>query len=131
MAVRSRNNPFVPYLQIDCDRDLGHHAALAAALARAYASAMDTDEARISVAFRRAEVLRCFPDGPRPAIVVTCEIREGREPERLEALAGEIARLVSGAATTEPGDVVVYFTQHPGAEIFRDGAMSADWSPSG
>jgi phenylpyruvate tautomerase PptA (4-oxalocrotonate tautomerase family) len=119
----------VPYLQIDLDRELDARAELAAALARAYATVMEADEQRISVAFRRAEVLRCFRSGPRPVIVVTCEIREGREPERLPRLAGEIARLVSDAAAVSPDEVVVYFTQHPGFEIYRDGAASADWSP--
>lgn len=121
----------MPYLQIDLDRELERRAELAAALARAYASVMEADEQRISVAFRRAEVLRCFPSGPRPVIVVTCEIREGREPERLPRLAGELGRLVSAAAGASPDDVVVYFTQHPGYEIYRDGAASADWSPPG
>jgi phenylpyruvate tautomerase PptA (4-oxalocrotonate tautomerase family) len=119
----------VPYLQIDLDRELERRPELAAALARSYATLMEADEQRISVAFRRAEVLRCFPDGPRPVIVVTCEIRSGREPERLATLAGEIARLVSDAAGCSTDEVVLYFTQHPGFEIFRDGAPSTDWSP--
>jgi phenylpyruvate tautomerase PptA (4-oxalocrotonate tautomerase family) len=119
----------VPYLQIDLDRELEGRVELASALARAYATVMEADEQRISVAFRRAEVLRCFPSGPRPVIVVTCEIRSGREPERLPRLAGEIARLVSVAAGVSPDEVVVYFTQHRGIEIYRDGAPSADWAP--
>src|SRR6201989_213758 len=108
----------MPYLQIDHDGDLDL-AALAPALARAYASIMEADEARISVGARRAEVLRCFPEGPRPVIVVTCEIREGRPPERISMLAGEIVSLVARAAAITPDDVVVYFTQHPGFAVFR------------
>jgi hypothetical protein len=118
----------VPYLQIDFDGELPL-AELAPALARAYASIMEADEARISVAARRAEVLRCFPEGPRPVIVVTCDIREGREPERLSRLAVEICALVSASVERSADDVVVYFTQHPGFEIHRDGAPSADWAP--
>jgi phenylpyruvate tautomerase PptA (4-oxalocrotonate tautomerase family) len=118
----------VPYLQIDFDGELSLKE-LAPALAGAYATIMEADEARISVGLRRAEVLRCFPEGPRPVIVVTCEIREGREPDRLARLAGEICALVAAAAGRSPDDVVVYFTQHPGFEIYRDGAPSVDWAP--
>jgi hypothetical protein len=118
----------VPYLQIDFDGELSL-TELAPSLARAYATIMEADEARISVSLRRATAVRCFPEGPRPVIVVTCEIREGREPARLSSLAGEICRLVAAAAARSPDDVVVYFTQHPGFEIYRDGAPSADWAP--
>ena len=119
----------MPYLQIDFDGELSL-TELAPELARAYAAIMEADEARISVGLRRAQVLRCFPDGPRPVIVVTCDIREGRPPERLARLAGEICALVAAAAGRSPDDdVVVYFTQHPGFEIFRDGAPSAEWTP--
>jgi hypothetical protein len=118
----------VPYLQIDHDGDVDL-VALAPALAAAYARIMETDEARISVAARRAEVVRCFPEGPQTVTVVTCEIRTGRPPERISLLAGEIASLVARSLEITPDDVVVYFTQHPGFEIFRDGAPSADWIP--
>jgi phenylpyruvate tautomerase PptA (4-oxalocrotonate tautomerase family) len=117
----------LPYLQIDLNDAIEDKPALAAALARAYGEIMEADEQRISVAFRPGDVLRCFPDGPRPVTVVTCDIRAGRPPERLARLAGEITRLVSAALGATPDDVVVYFTQHAGAEIFRDGAPSADW----
>jgi len=118
----------VPYLQIDHDGDVDL-AVLAPALAGAYSRIMETDEGRISVAARRASVVRCFPDGPRPVTVVTCEIRTGRPPERISLLAGEICSLVARSLEVTPDDVVVYFTQHPGFEIFRDGAPSADWAP--
>jgi phenylpyruvate tautomerase PptA (4-oxalocrotonate tautomerase family) len=118
----------LPYLQIDLNGALAGTRALAAALARAYGEIMEADEQRISVAFRQGEVLRCFPDGPRPVTVVTCDIRAGREPERLVALARELTRLVADALDGAPDEVVVYFTQHPGFEIYRDGAPSADWA---
>jgi phenylpyruvate tautomerase PptA (4-oxalocrotonate tautomerase family) len=119
----------LPYLQIDLNGALADTPVLAAALARAYGEIMEADEQRISVAFRQGDVLRCFADGPRPVTVVTCDIRAGRPPERLERLAGEITRLVAGALGGTPDEVVVYFTQHAGFEIFRDGAPSADWGP--
>jgi phenylpyruvate tautomerase PptA (4-oxalocrotonate tautomerase family) len=124
----------MPYLQLDLNTALAADAkrALAAALARAYGSVMEADEQRISVSFRElgeGSVLRCFPDGPQPVTVVTCEIRAGREPERLARLAGEFCALAAQALAGTPEEVVVYFTQHPGWEIFRDGRVSEDWSP--
>src|SRR5260370_25248431 len=100
----------MPYLQIDLDGTVPDPPALAAALARAYGEIMEADEQRISVAFRPGDVLRCFPDGPRPMTVVTCDIRAVRPPERLAALAREIARLLAPALGPTPDPRVFHAT---------------------
>jgi phenylpyruvate tautomerase PptA (4-oxalocrotonate tautomerase family) len=125
----------VPYLQLDLPFAVpsAQRTGFADRLARLYAETMETDPRRVVVAFRELGelgVLGTTDDGPQPAVVVHCDIRRGRPAEVRARLAERLCALVEEATGWPAGAVVVYVTQHPGEEIFRDGRLLDDWSPA-
>ena len=124
----------MPYVQLDLPLVVppANRIDIADALCGLYARIMGTTPDIVSIAFRELGdngVLRPGPDGrPAPAIVVTCDIRVGRTAETRLQLAKAIADLLETTLAWPHGQVRVYFTQHPGEEIYRAGTFAPDWS---
>jgi len=126
----------MPYLQLDLPLTLApdRRPELAAKLAAVYAEVMDTVPHVVTVAFRELGengVLRNTEDGVVPAVVVGCDIRGGRAPEVRLELGHRVAALIEETLGWPRDRVILEFTQHSGDEIYREGRLSADWSPSG
>jgi len=69
-------------------------------------------------------------DSPQEMTVVTCEIRTGRPPEMLEAAGHAIMVACARELGIAEARVVVYFSEHAGRQIYRDGGRAPDWSPA-
>jgi phenylpyruvate tautomerase PptA (4-oxalocrotonate tautomerase family) len=126
----------MPYVQLDLPLVVSpsRRIDIAGQLSHLYARVMGTAPDIVSVAFRELGengVLRPGPDGrPAPAIVVTCDIRSGRPSETRLQLADALAELLETTLGWPREQVRVYFTQHPGEDIYRAGAFAPDWSPT-
>jgi len=126
----------MPYIQLDLPLVVpaAQRVDIAGKMSQLYARVMRTAPDIVSVAFRELGengVLRPDGDGrPAPAIVITCDIRAGRQAATRLQLADGLAELVESALGWPAQQVRVYFTQHPGEEIYRAGAFAPDWSPT-
>ena len=130
----------MPYLQLDLPftAEAARKRACAVRLADAHAEIMQTQARIVSVAFRElgpGNVVR--NDGPgegearlREVVVALCDVRRGRSPDDRDRFARRLCDEVAGSLGWPPDRVVVEFTQHEGSEMFRDGALAPDWSPS-
>jgi phenylpyruvate tautomerase PptA (4-oxalocrotonate tautomerase family) len=124
----------MPYLHLDVPRSYPAEAKrrLAQRMGEIYAAVMETDAGRVRVGIRElgeGGLWQCGPGGPRPAVVLACDIRRGRSSGQRAVLARELI-----AACREilelPGEVLVEFTQHAGDEIYREGrGLAEDWTP--
>jgi phenylpyruvate tautomerase PptA (4-oxalocrotonate tautomerase family) len=133
----------MPYLHLDLTRDypLPVKRDLAKHLGDIYAEVMQTTPDLVNVTFRElgeGNVWKCGGDEPRPAVVVSCEIRRGRPPEQREHLGRALLAAVSQALELDPTLTAVEMTQHAGDEIYLEryvngvlqGGLGKDWSPS-
>jgi phenylpyruvate tautomerase PptA (4-oxalocrotonate tautomerase family) len=124
----------MPYIQLDLPLVVSsaRRVDIAGELSQLYARIMGTAPEIVSVAFRELGengVLRPGADGrPAPAIVVTCDIRSGRPTETRLQLGDALAELIETTLGWPREQVRVYFTQHPGEEIYRAGTFAPDWS---
>jgi phenylpyruvate tautomerase PptA (4-oxalocrotonate tautomerase family) len=126
----------MPYLQLDLPIAVAadRRPELAARLAAVYAEVMDTVPHVVTVAFRELGengVLRNTESGVVPAVVVGCDIRRGRAPEVRLELGHRVAALIEETLGWPRDRVILEFTQHDGDEIYREGRLSADWTPGG
>jgi len=125
----------MPYLQIDVPQHYPPDVKrdLARRLGALYAEIMQTTPDKVSVAFRElAEggLWRCGAGPPEPAAVLMCDVRRGRPPEQRARLAQALVDACAEALGLRPERLAVEFTQHAGDEMFRDGQLAADWSPT-
>jgi phenylpyruvate tautomerase PptA (4-oxalocrotonate tautomerase family) len=126
----------MPYTQLDLPIVVSptDRIDVASQLSQLYARVMGTAPNIVSVAFRELGengVLRPGPDGrPAPAIVVTCDVRAGRPSATRLELADGLTSLLESAFQWPHGQIRVYFTQHPGEDIYRAGGFAPDWSPT-
>jgi len=123
----------VPYLQVDLPNSYAADVknAFARELAELYARAMETQPHVPSIAFRElgpGNLLRLQDGALREVAVVMCDIRRGREAAQREALARQIAALVTSSFAIDALQVVVEFTQHAPDEMFRYGTIAPEWS---
>jgi len=127
----------MPFVQIHTSRpatpDLRHRLGLA--LANAYAEHMQISHRIVNVGFlpysENSLVRYDGPgDEPQEMTVVTCEIRSGRPPEMLEAAGRAIMTACARELGIAEARVVVYFSEHAGRQIYRDGGRAPDWSPA-
>src|SRR5277367_3640387 len=107
----------MPHLHIDLTRcyPLPVKRELAKRLGTIYADVMQTTPDLVSVTFRElgeGNVWRCSADAPRPAAVLSCEIRRGRPPEQRERLGRSLLGAVSQALDLDPTLTPVEMTQH-------------------
>jgi phenylpyruvate tautomerase PptA (4-oxalocrotonate tautomerase family) len=126
----------VPYVQFDCPRAYPSQTkrALAERVGRLYAEVMQTAPGIVKVAFRELgadNLFRCTDAGaPEPVVVVMCDIRRGRPAEQRARLAAAITSAAVAALGVPAEQVEVEFTQHAGDEMYRHGALAADWDPT-
>lgn len=127
----------MPYLQLDLPHavDAAVRIELARRLVAVYAELMETQVRIVNVGFRtlaggpmRFEGTLAEP--PTPVVLVACDIRRGRSAAHLERLAERIVAIVADGLRLPPLRVVVEFTQHAGAEMYRYGAVAPDWDPA-
>jgi phenylpyruvate tautomerase PptA (4-oxalocrotonate tautomerase family) len=126
----------MPYLQFDLPAVYAaeQKRRLAERVGRVYSSVMQTTPRIVKVAFRELgadNLFRCEDEAsPRPVVVIMCDIRRGRPAAQRQALAAALVAACSEELGTPVECIEVEFTQHPGDEMYRDGALAADWEPS-
>jgi hypothetical protein len=127
----------MPFVQIHTARAASPavRARLGLALAMAYAEHMQISHRIVNVGFLPyADDSLVRYDGPgdvpQEMTVVTCEIRTGRPPEMLEAAGRAIMAACARELGIAEARVVVYFSEHAGQQIYRDGGRAPDWSPA-
>jgi hypothetical protein len=59
-----------------------------------------------------------------------CDIRRGRPAAQRQALATALVAACVEGFFIPVERVEVEFTQHPGDEMYRNGALAADWEPT-
>ena len=126
----------MPYLHLDLPLAVApdERAEIAGRLARLYADVMETNPERVTVAFRELGengVLHTSPDGTvETVLMVQADIRRGRPPEQRARLGEAVAWLLGEVLDWPVSRIVIEFTQHSGDEFWRDGGLSADWTPA-
>jgi phenylpyruvate tautomerase PptA (4-oxalocrotonate tautomerase family) len=126
----------MPYLHLDLPFAVpaADRARIAGRLARLYADVMETNPERVTVAFRELGengVVRTGAEGAvEPVVVVQCDIRRGRQPERRARLGEAVAELLEDTLGWPPARTILEFTQHAGDEFWREGGLGTDWTPA-
>jgi phenylpyruvate tautomerase PptA (4-oxalocrotonate tautomerase family) len=130
----------MPHLQLDTA--FTHPTEVKRELARrfgeVYAETMQTSPDIVDVTIRELEggVWRCG-DEPRPAAVLSCDIRRGRPAEQRAKLGAALFNVAEEVLKIDPVLLRMEFTQHAGDEIYAaieiDGVVhygfSPDWTP--
>lgn len=132
----------MPYLHLDTN---GHYPTsvkrdLAKRMSRVYADVMQTTPDIVNVCFRElgeGSVWNGAGEVPRPAAVLSLEIRRGRPPEQRERLAKALLAAVVEDLGLDPTLTPVEMTEHAGDEIYMEGyvdgalygTLGRDWSP--
>jgi phenylpyruvate tautomerase PptA (4-oxalocrotonate tautomerase family) len=126
----------VPYLQFDLPGEYSPDVKrqLAQQVGRLYASVMQTSAGIVKVAFRELgsdNLYRCNDAAPAvPVVVIMCDIRRGRPAAQRQELATALVALAADELDYPADRIEIEFTQHPGDEMYRNGALVADWEPS-
>jgi phenylpyruvate tautomerase PptA (4-oxalocrotonate tautomerase family) len=126
----------MPYLQFDLPAVYSgdRKRRLAERAGRIYASLMQTTPRIVKVAFRElgAENLyRCADEAPAgPVFVIMCDIRRGRPAAQRQTLAEALVAACAEELGAPVEAIEVEFTQHSGDEMYRHGALAADWEPT-
>jgi len=125
----------MPYLQLDVN---GSHPAeqkkrLAHTLCTRYASMMEVDVRRISIAIRETGdggVWRTVDGELTRVSVLMCDIRRGRSAEQRLALAKQLVADCVAILGLREDRLNVEFTQHSGDEMYHPtlGGFSPEWS---
>jgi phenylpyruvate tautomerase PptA (4-oxalocrotonate tautomerase family) len=133
----------LPYLHIDLatKHSLEVKRDLAKRLGNIYAEVMQTTPDLVHVTFRElgeGNVWSCRGETPRPAAMLSLEIRRGRPPEQRERLAEAVLAACVETLGIDPTLAAVEMTQHSGDEIYLAdyvdgvlrGALGVDWAPN-
>ena len=122
----------MPYLQFDLPGayDGETKRRLAKRVGQVYAEVMQTTPGIVKVAFREVSLFRCTQGEPESVVVLMCDIRRGRPAEQRARLGAALTALAAEALQVSPEQVEIEFTQHAGDEMYRQGALVADWVPS-
>jgi phenylpyruvate tautomerase PptA (4-oxalocrotonate tautomerase family) len=130
----------MPHLQLDTawSYPVEVKRELARRFGEVYAETMQTSPDIVDVTIRELNggVWRCG-DEPRPAAVLSCDIRRGRPAEQRARLGAALFKVCEEVLGIDPLLFRVEFTQHAGDEIYAaidiDGVVhtgfSPDWSP--
>ncbi len=107
--------------------------ALGAGLAKAYGENMQTTHRIVNVGFlfyEPGDIARydAAGDAAQEMTVVTCDVREGRTPEAIEALGRAFTALCAEHLAIDPLRVAIYVNEHGAFQIYRDGGRAPDWS---
>jgi phenylpyruvate tautomerase PptA (4-oxalocrotonate tautomerase family) len=125
----------MPYLQFDVPGAYpwAVKRRLAERVGRLYAEVMQTSANIVKIAFRELgadNLYRCHDTQPAQAVVVImCDIRRGRPAAQRQALANRLVAVCAEELQVPVEHIELEFTQHPGDEMYRDGALVADWEP--
>lgn len=132
----------MPYLHIDLATKHSFEVKrdLAKRLGDIYAEVMQTTPDLVHVTFRElgeGNVWSCRGETPRPAALLSLEIRRGRPPEQRERLAEAVLAACVQALRIDPTLAAVEMTQHSGDENYLAdyidgtlrGALGVDWTP--
>jgi phenylpyruvate tautomerase PptA (4-oxalocrotonate tautomerase family) len=126
----------MPYLQFDIPGAYSPDVKrrLAERVGRLYASVMQTSAGIVKVAFRELgsdNLYRCHDAAPAlPVVVIMCDIRRGRPAAQRQELATALLALAAEVLDYPAEQIEIEFTQHPGDEMYRNGALVADWEPT-
>ena len=124
----------MPYLQLDTP--FAHEVAikkrLAERLGAAYASVMEADVRRVSVAIRElgaGGLWRCTAGDAYPAALLMLDIRRGRPVEQRMRVAAALVAICREELGLRADQLNVEFTQHSGDEMVHPmlGGPSDDW----
>ncbi len=130
----------MPHLQLDTAWTYPTEVKreLARRYGEVYAETMQTSPDIVDVTIRELEggVWRCGNE-PRPAAVLSCDIRRGRPAEQRARLGAALFKVTEELLGIDPLLLRVEFTQHAGDEIYAaieiDGVVhtgfSPDWTP--
>jgi phenylpyruvate tautomerase PptA (4-oxalocrotonate tautomerase family) len=125
----------MPYLQFDLPGaySSGVKRRLAQRVGQLYAEVMQTSASIVKIAFRELgadNLYRCHAtQPPQPVVVIMCDIRRGRPAAARQELAAQLVAVCAQELQVSLGSIEVEFTQHPGDEMYRNGALAADWQP--
>jgi phenylpyruvate tautomerase PptA (4-oxalocrotonate tautomerase family) len=126
----------MPYLQLDlngsCSAD--QKKRLAAKLCETYASLMQADIRRITVAIRElgeGGIWRTIDGELKAVSMLMCDIRSGRSADQRAELAKALIADCASVLGLREECVNVEFTQHSGDEMYHPGlgGFSPEWSP--
>ena len=122
----------MPFIQIDLPGSYpsATKKRVARKLGDTYCEIMQARRGIVNVAFRdlgKGNIYRAGHIEPRSVGVISCDIRQGRDPEQRRRLAAAFIDSCTSELGSPEGGYTVTFTQHPGDEIFRDGKYSRDW----
>jgi phenylpyruvate tautomerase PptA (4-oxalocrotonate tautomerase family) len=126
----------MPYLQFDLPGGYSPDVKrqLAQRVGRLYASVMQTSAGIVKVAFRELgsdNLYRCNDAAAAvPVVVIMCDIRRGRPAAQRQELANALVALTAAELKYPADRIEIEFTQHPGDEMYRNGALVADWEPN-
>ena len=107
--------------------------AFAERLGTVYAEVMETELETITVIVHdggAGTVWRCTAARPVPGALLMCDIRRGRPPEQRRRLCERMLLVCEEVLGIDPATLKIEFTQHAGDEFWREGGLSADWTPS-
>jgi phenylpyruvate tautomerase PptA (4-oxalocrotonate tautomerase family) len=125
----------MPYLQLDVNGryPVETKQRLAGQLSATYASIMNVDLRRISIAIRElgeGGVWRTIDGQPMPVSMLMCDIRRGRPAALRLELAKALCRDCVEILGLDEESLNVEFTQHAGDEMYHPalGGFSPEWS---
>jgi phenylpyruvate tautomerase PptA (4-oxalocrotonate tautomerase family) len=123
----------MPYLQVDLPASypLQTKRQLARRIGDLYAEVMQTTPNMVNVCFRElgeGNLFRCGPGEPEPAVVIQCDVRQGRPADQRLELARQLVELCVEAFDIRADRVAVEFTQHPAEEMYRNGSWGREWT---
>jgi phenylpyruvate tautomerase PptA (4-oxalocrotonate tautomerase family) len=123
----------MPYLQLDLPTTYPAEVKrqLARRLGDLYAELMETTPGMVNVGFRElgeGNLYRCGEGEPEPAVVIQCDVRQGRPAEQRLELAKQLVALCAESLGLRTDRVAVEFTQHTAQEMFRNGTWGQEWS---
>ena len=124
----------MPYIQIDTQKSYPVQVKqnLAEEIGDTFCRIMQARDGIVNVSFRACGEDSLFRVGnikPQTVSIISCDIRKGRPALQHRAFAEAIVLLCERELGREEGGFIVYFTEHMGAEIYRDGVLSEDWDP--
>jgi phenylpyruvate tautomerase PptA (4-oxalocrotonate tautomerase family) len=125
----------MPYLQFDLPGEYAPAVKrrLAERVGRLYSEVMQTSANIVKVAFRELgpdNLYRCHDSqAPHAVVVIMCDIRRGRPAAQRQELATVLVAACADELELPVDRIELEFTQHPGDEMYRRGALVADWEP--
>lgn len=125
----------MPHLQIDVNKALSdtHKRRLTAAVTELFSEVMETGTDHVAVSIRLhgtyALALGRVQEPIRGIALINADIRRGRSPQQLRALALALMQALEEIAGIPPRHVYLTYTEHPGEEFHLHEHALTDWRP--